>query len=178
MPYFGTVILPTRTITSTFEVGLTTLEALYFYAQGSLKFTYRPIEPKMSREHLNVPNPRIMERIDRMERLSEFPEERLFNSGLMASILAFKEDINHEIAFVGRSVDSFRSRIPRFDQFFGLEQEEDAGGLEKTALILRMFLQRGLQEGSLCAEEELIQLVDSLQPVLATASKKLYALLK
>lgn len=44
LPFFGDVQLPTRTVNNVFEVGFTTLQALYFYGQGGFKFTYRKNE--------------------------------------------------------------------------------------------------------------------------------------
>jgi hypothetical protein len=58
LPYYGTVELPTRTLSKTFEVGLTQAEALYFFAEGSLRFTYRKSEEqKYAREAFYNPNP-------------------------------------------------------------------------------------------------------------------------
>lgn len=63
LPYYGEVQLPTRETKCTFEVGLTPMEALYFYAEGVIRFKYtKSNEHKYARESFFNPNtnPRML----------------------------------------------------------------------------------------------------------------------
>ena len=58
----------------------------------------------------------MLERIERIERLSEYHDgEKLLNSHIMSTILGFKEDTNSELMFVGKTFDLYRAKIPRFE---------------------------------------------------------------
>ena len=54
-----------------------------------------------------------------MERLSDYQEsEKLLNSQLMSSILGFKEDTANDLQFAGKPLDTFKTKIPKFDEIF------------------------------------------------------------
>lgn len=50
-----------------------------------------------------------------MERMGDFPEgDRLFNPNMMNSLLGFKEDMNQDICFVGKSFESYKTSVSKF----------------------------------------------------------------
>ena len=53
LPAFGNIVLPTRTVKNTMQVGFSNLEALYFYAQGSLVVQYQKNEIEKYSRDLN-----------------------------------------------------------------------------------------------------------------------------
>lgn len=47
--------------------------------------------------------------------MSEYPDgDKLINNHLMSSILGFKEDTNNDIQFVGKALEAFKAKIPKF----------------------------------------------------------------
>ena len=56
------------------EFGLTNMEALLFFAKGSIKFKYTKNEnKKFVRENVNMNgSARILEKLEKMERLNDF----------------------------------------------------------------------------------------------------------
>ena len=82
---------------------------------------------------------------------------------MMSNFLNIKEDANQDLIFVGRSFENFKSKIGKFDQLFSIESDDESNSIEKTALIIKMFLTKGLKEGNFCEKEEILELVNSLK---------------
>lgn len=96
----------------------------------------------------------------------------------MSSILGFKEDSNTEIQFVGKSFETFKAKVPKFDELFKSEGDDETSSIEKTALIIKMFLTKSLKEGNPCSDDELLQLITGIKSIIAASSKRLFVLLK
>lgn len=95
----------------------------------------------------------MLERMERMERLNEYQEgEKMLNSHIMSSLMNFKEDSN-DIQFLGKSFDNFKAKIPKFESIFKAESDDESSSIEKTALIVKMFLAKSLKEGNPCSNE-------------------------
>ena len=164
----------------TFEVGLTPLESLFYFAQGSLKFSYwRQEEPKYTREHFNPGNARLLEKMERIQDYSGLggdPQDRL--PGMMSSYMSMREDSGQEVGLVARSWEAFQHRMPRLEDYFPVEGDDESNSIEKTALIVKMFLSRCLREGGQCSQEDAFRLVEAVKGILPTATKRLFALLR
>lgn len=63
----------------------------------------------------------------------------------MSNFLNIKEDANPDIIFVGRSFENFKNKISKFEEYFSIESDEETSSIEKTALIIKMFLTKGLK---------------------------------
>lgn len=68
----------------------------------------------------------------------------------MSSILGFKEDTASDLQFAGTPFDTFKAKVPKFDDIFKVESDDESSSIEKTALIIKMFLTKSLKDGIQC----------------------------
>ena len=113
--------------------------------------------------------------LEKIERMNECQDG---NSNLMNSILGFKEESINDLEFTGKSFELFTAKIPKFEEMFKVESDDENSSIEKTALIIKMFLTKSLKDGNPCCEEELLELIDCIKVIATNSSKRLFNLLK
>ncbi len=59
-----------------------------------------------------------------------------------------------------------------------MESDDESSSIEKTALIIKMFLTKSLKDGNPCGEEELLQLIEAIKTIVPSSSKRLFNLLR
>ena len=120
--------------------------------------------------------------LEKMERMQEYsvmsgdPHDRI--PAMMNSYMSMREESSQDVSLVVRSFEAFQHRLPKLEDYFPVEGDDESNSIEKTALIVKMFLSRCLREGGECSQEDAMRLVQAVKGIIPSASKRLFSLLR
>lgn len=61
--------------------------------------------------------------------MSEGEGDRIFNSNIMNSFLGLKQEACQDLVFLGMQFDIFKGRIPKFDQIFHVDSDDESSSI-------------------------------------------------